>query len=591
MNKAHGIALVVIIAVALSWPLQARSANLLFSENFESGTLGNCTPQGTGGDAAHITATGGNPRGQGSTWSARVVYQNPDNLQRLRCSLPPYGTGELFVRFYYRYNSDFHIHYNHKMGRLIESDDSYPAQQMELQKHSSASYKVMGTDALLNAWHDGPGLNTGWHKYELYLIYNSSGGASDGTVKVWIDDVLKVNYDGNARFITESPVANHFFRYVYLPDNYADGPDSSDTYQVDDIEIWDGMPSGPPPEAPTVTITTPTGGDTYQTSDSSMALAGTSEDDVAVTEVTWSNSRGGNGVASGTSSWDVSDIDLLEGENVLTITATDGDQNQGNDTLTVTYTPDEPSPEFIFSDNFDDGDVSDWNDHHQDVVLIDDQQTYGSSPYSAHVSHNPGSTNSGNLAIFFADNPTSSNTHQCPRLDEVYVEYFVRFSSASSWPSTSTKISKVESWPIPWPSNGTKNFYLTTEIDSSGYFVSTLNRVKGDDTGYFSFPQNEGTPISVAANQWHHMEIRLKVNTPGQQDGVLQMWVDGLLATNYENVIYCTIDAGFGWNTFLFTGYDNPSSPDNKQQYWDDITIQSSGIDRPAAPTGLHVVP
>jgi hypothetical protein len=438
-------------------------------------------------------------------------------------------------------------------------------------------------------WQTTTGANQ-WHKVEMYIKLNSSGSCgncqSNGIFRVWLDDILTTDKTNVPWYCTNKPDT------MWLPDNFDPWPSNPTYFFIDDIEIWNGMPSEPPSQAPTVTINSPTSGDTYQTSSPSIDLAGTAWDDIGVSEVTWSNSTtGGNGFASGTTSWSVSGISLLEGNNILTITATDGDQDQGTDTLTVTYSPDQPAPEFVFSDNFDDGDVSDWNDHHQNVILIDDQQTRNSSPYSVHLSHNPGSTNSGNLAIFFADNPTSSNTHECSRLDEIYVEYYVRFSSASSWPSTSSKVSKVESWPVAWAGNSAKNFYLTTEIDSSGYFTSTLRRVKGGNTGYFPFPQNVETPIPAAANQWHHVEMKLKVNTPGQQDGVLQMWVDGLLKTDYQNVIYCTIDGGYGWNTFLFTGYDNPSSPDNKQQYWDDVTIQSTEIDSPPAPpTGLSVV-
>jgi hypothetical protein len=58
-----------------------------------------------------------------------------------------------------------------------------------------------------------------------------------------------------------------------------------------------------------------------------------------VTQVTWSNDRGGSGTASGTTSWTVSGITLQSGANVLTVTARDAAGNTGTDTLTVTYTP------------------------------------------------------------------------------------------------------------------------------------------------------------------------------------------------------------------------------------------------------------
>ena len=95
-----------------------------------------------------------------------------------------------------------------------------------------------------------------------------------------------------------------------------------------------------PPDTtrPTVTITTPTSDSTYSTSQSQLSIGGTAADNVAVTSVSWSNSRGGSGTCSGTSSWSKSGIALSSGQNVITVTARDAAGNTGTDTLTVTYT-------------------------------------------------------------------------------------------------------------------------------------------------------------------------------------------------------------------------------------------------------------
>jgi hypothetical protein len=93
------------------------------------------------------------------------------------------------------------------------------------------------------------------------------------------------------------------------------------------------------PTPPTVAITTPTAAATFTTTTSPIALGGTAADNIAVTQVTWSNDRGGSGTASGTTNWSASAIALQSGSNVLTVTARDGAGNTGVATLTVTYTP------------------------------------------------------------------------------------------------------------------------------------------------------------------------------------------------------------------------------------------------------------
>ena len=86
---------------------------------------------------------------------------------------------------------------------------------------------------------------------------------------------------------------------------------------------------------PTVSITTPTVNPTHSVSTTPLSIGGTASDNVGVTQVTWVNDRGGSGTATGTTSWTVSGIVLMNGANVLTVTARDAAGNTSTDTLTV----------------------------------------------------------------------------------------------------------------------------------------------------------------------------------------------------------------------------------------------------------------
>jgi len=89
--------------------------------------------------------------------------------------------------------------------------------------------------------------------------------------------------------------------------------------------------------APVVTITSPTTATAYTTPSATITLGGTASDNIGVTQVSWVNSRGGSGVATGTTSWSAG-IPLYGGSNVLTVTARDAAGNTMSDTLTVTFT-------------------------------------------------------------------------------------------------------------------------------------------------------------------------------------------------------------------------------------------------------------
>jgi len=90
--------------------------------------------------------------------------------------------------------------------------------------------------------------------------------------------------------------------------------------------------------APTISITAPTTSTTYATSSATLNVSGTAADAVGVTQVSWSNDRGGSGVATGTASWSITSITLQGGANVITVTARDAANNTSTDSLTVTYT-------------------------------------------------------------------------------------------------------------------------------------------------------------------------------------------------------------------------------------------------------------
>ncbi len=97
--------------------------------------------------------------------------------------------------------------------------------------------------------------------------------------------------------------------------------------------------------APTISITSPTSSPTYATTVATISIGGSASDNVGVTQVTWSNNRGGSGTAAGTTSWTVAGIALLSGVNEITVRAADASGNTSTDTISVTYTaPDAIAP-------------------------------------------------------------------------------------------------------------------------------------------------------------------------------------------------------------------------------------------------------
>ncbi|HEY1303763.1 MAG TPA: PA14 domain-containing protein [Vicinamibacterales bacterium] len=87
--------------------------------------------------------------------------------------------------------------------------------------------------------------------------------------------------------------------------------------------------------SPLVTITGPTSAATFTTTSSTLSLSGTASDNVGVTQVTWVNDRGGNGVGTGTTTWSIGGVTLAAGTNNITVTARDAAGNVGTDVIAV----------------------------------------------------------------------------------------------------------------------------------------------------------------------------------------------------------------------------------------------------------------
>lgn len=107
----------------------------------------------------------------------------------------------------------------------------------------------------------------------------------------------------------------------------------------------DGTTPAPAPAALELSVTQPVGG-TLDTQADQVSLAGTTAGGTGTIQVAWSSNRGPSGVATGFRPWSIASIALTTGENLITITATDGAQNRATQIVRIVKqtAPTAPSP-------------------------------------------------------------------------------------------------------------------------------------------------------------------------------------------------------------------------------------------------------
>lgn len=88
---------------------------------------------------------------------------------------------------------------------------------------------------------------------------------------------------------------------------------------------------------PALRVTSPTTAASFTNTTGAVNLAGTASASAGLSQVTWSNDRGGAGVAAGLASWNIRGLTLAPGLNQITVAATDLMGNSTQAVLSATY--------------------------------------------------------------------------------------------------------------------------------------------------------------------------------------------------------------------------------------------------------------
>jgi hypothetical protein len=118
------------------------------------------------------------------------------------------------------------------------------------------------------------------------------------------------------------------------------------------------------------------------------------------------------------------------------------------------------------------------------------------------------------------DNPTLYKS--APASDHIFTRFAVR--RAPDFKMASTNITKLIRWPI-------KGGYPTISV-----WMQSLQYIIGVEGGWSMGTVNYvgGGPVSSTA--WDQVETEFKYNTPGQSDGLIRLWVNGVLKIERLNL-------------------------------------------------------
>jgi len=243
--------------------------------------------------------------------------------------------------------------------------------------------------------------------------------------------------------------------------------------------------------------------------------------------------------------------------------------------------PVEPSDTGLpFSDGIESGNFNSWDGINGDVAVVTTNPKAGS--YCARARLSQGTTSDNYVDFYYGEKDGKDP------VTEIYWQGYSKFDSGYVWPNNAQKIVVHNIYD----SLGAKDYQIIVAVNSNGQYY--VEHTYWQSWNFFGKAQNQGSPISVSFGQWDKLKLRAKLNTPGNSDGVIQLWVNDTLKLSYTNLnIRENTQDTFG--KMILSSYSNESSGSNSYQWYDDWSISGTGegghIDSaPAAPTGLYIV-
>lgn len=89
-------------------------------------------------------------------------------------------------------------------------------------------------------------------------------------------------------------------------------------------------------ESPSIFIQTPTSENAFVTTEAGLTIGGTAQDNTGLASVSYTTSRGAQGVAFGLENWSINGLNFPEGDTNIEVKATDKDGNNGEASITIT---------------------------------------------------------------------------------------------------------------------------------------------------------------------------------------------------------------------------------------------------------------
>jgi hypothetical protein len=265
-------------------------------------------------------------------------------------------------------------------------------------------------------------------------------------------------------------------------------------------------------------------------------------------------------------------------------------------------------PEWIFCDDFESdgpmvttGRYFEYGDNNGDFVVMEGVGFNNSK--GMQVVFQQGEVGAGGMKLAFGRNPNSYMNKQqiFPNKDFREIYYRMYLKMGDGWEGNPAKLSRatVFTSASDWRqamiahlwSDGDYHLLLDPAscVNASGAVECTTY----NDFDHLSWLGNKSgkTPIfnSDHDDTWFCVEHHVKLNDPGESNGIQEFWIDDSLEARREGLNFAGTYTEYAINAVFFENYWNDGSIKEQKRYFDNIVVSTERIG--CVDTNVHIIP
>jgi hypothetical protein len=211
---------------------------------------------------------------------------------------------------------------------------------------------------------------------------------------------------------------------------------------------------------------------------------------------------------------------------------------------------------------------------------------YYSGTHSLQFHYTQGQESAGWVWRSFGRNPVQQKTDPTTDFQEVWYRFYVKMQSG--WTGNPQKLTRAvgfyaSDWSEFFMAHIWQDNALGTAIDP----VSCTSGANPVCTGYNDFAhmnwlgaRNGTTQIyaPTEVGRWRCVESHIKLNTPGQANGIQEYWIDGNLEASRTDLNFRGSYTGYGINAIQLEGFWNNGAGASESKYYDNFVISRQRV-------------